>query len=772
MLAKRSRSTLRAEILEDRTTPAAWLAGAGGGAAVTAYGPDGSADRSFAAFEPGFAGGVRVALADLTGDGTPDVVAGTGPGRTAEVRVFDGASGAEVARAEPFGPGFDGGVFVAAGDLDGDGGAEVVVTPDQGGGPRVVVLRGRELTPAGSFYGIDDPNFRGGARVAVADFDRDGAGDLIVAAGFGGGPRVAGYSGRSVAAGAPVRLFADLFVFEQTLRNGVYVAAGDLDGDGAADLVLGGGPGGGPRVFALSGRELLAGREVALANFFAGPDAERGGVPLAVGDLDGDGRADVLAGSGSGTRVRAYLGSASSPGGSPAAFLDLDAFPGLTGGVFVGGTVWSPGAETPTSPPAPPPPAPGPVPPPPPAPAPIPSPPPAPIPPPPPAPTPPPPPSPPPPPAPAPPAQVVYVSTTTEFRAAVAAATPGTHVLLRPGVYDGGSFFAEVRGEDGRPVVIGAADSANKPVVRGGSEALHFSDVSYLELRDLVIEGSSANGINIDDGGTYDTPSHHVTLRNLVVRNVGSTGNQDGIKLSGVRDFRVENCDVRTWGAGGSGIDMVGCHDGLIVGSFFSHGDLTGSNGVQIKGGSTGIAVRDSRFEHAGMRAVQAGGSTGLEFFRPQPPAGYEAADVTVEGNVIVGSQAAVAFVGVDGALVRFNTIYRPTRWAFRILQETTEPGFVPCRNGVVTDNIIAFRSDELATAVNVGALTAPETFRFERNWWYCIDQPALSVPTLPVVEVGGVYGIDPLFVAPESGDLHTRPGSPATAFGAYAPRP
>ena len=78
----------------------------------------------------------------------------------------------------------------------------------------------------------------------------DGVGDLVVAAGFGGGPRVAGFDGTTLGAGTPAKLFADFFAFEQTLRNGVFVAAGDLDGDGFADLIAGGGPGGGPRVTA------------------------------------------------------------------------------------------------------------------------------------------------------------------------------------------------------------------------------------------------------------------------------------------------------------------------------------------------------------------------------------------------------------------------------------------------------------------------------------------------------------------------------------------
>ncbi len=366
----------------------------------------------------------------------------------------------------------------------------------------------------------------------------------------------------------------------------------------------------------------------------------------------------------------------------------------------------------------------------------------------------------------------VSVGTTAEFRSAVAAATPGTHILLRPGVYSGGNFFTNIQGTAAQPIVIRAADPLNMPIFRGSSEGLHFSDVAYLELRNLIVEGASGNGINIDDAGTYDTPSHHVTLSGLIVRNIGATGNQDGIKLSGVQHFVVEHSTILSWGGGGSGIDMVGCHQGVIQGNVFRHGDTVGHNGVQAKGGTTNIRVLDNRFEQAGMRAIQIGGSTGLEFFRPQPPQGFEAKDVTVEGNVIIGSQAAIAFVNIDGATVRYNTFYRPTRWVMRILQETTSPGFVPSRNGVFTDNIIAFRSDELSTTVNIGPNTAPQTFQFARNWWYCLNDPSRSTPSLPTLETGGVYGIDPRLVNAEAGDLRLQPGSPAANYGAYAPRP
>lgn len=183
--------------------------------------------------------------------------------------------------------------------------------------------------------------------------------------------------------------------------------------------------------------------------------------------------------------------------------------------------------------------------------------------------------------------------------------------------------------------------------------------------------------------------------------------------------------------------------------------------------------IRRNRFEYAGSRALNIGGSTGLEFFRP-PLSGegerWEAQGIHVEGNTFVGSLSPVAFVGVDGAVVRFNTFYRPQRWLIRILQETTAPGFVPCRGGHFTDNLVAFHSGEWsAGGVNVGANTAPSTFQFARNWWFCLDAPARSRPTLPVAETDGVYGRDPQFRDPAAGDLRLQPGSLAVGVGAEA---
>jgi uncharacterized delta-60 repeat protein len=310
------------------------------------------------AFFPGSPVVARVAVADVTGDGVPDYVGGSGPGGGPRVVVIDGKTGARVADFFAFEPGFTGGVFVAAADLDGDGKAEVVVTPDQGGGPVVAVYSGAKLAAGATgnaaqlarFFGIDDPAFRGGARPAVGDVNGDGTTDLVVSAGFLGGPRIAVFDGRSVVAGAssPVKLLPDFFAFEPGLRNGAFVAAGDVTGDGFADLAFGGGPGGAPRVRVFSGQGLLAAGGFAslddvpaaqLANFFAGDASLRGGVRLALKDADGDGKAALVTGSGEGepSRVRVFKSANLLANPSPAADQELDPFGAtLADGVFVG----------------------------------------------------------------------------------------------------------------------------------------------------------------------------------------------------------------------------------------------------------------------------------------------------------------------------------------------------------------------------------------------------------------------------------------------------
>ena len=326
----------------------------------------------------------------------------------------------------------------------------------------------------------------------------------------------------------------------------------------------------------------------------------------------------------------------------------------------------------------------------------------------------------------------VLVSSRKELDSALKVAKPGSTILLAPGNYQGGLSARNLRGEKGKPITIAGAQRDKPPVFTGGTTGLHLTDPQYVELRNFVISGATANGLNIDDGGSFDTPAQHVKLSGLIVRDIGGRGNRDGIKLSGVRDFSIENCRVERWGDGGSAIDMVGCHDGLISACGFEHREQAHSaNGVQAKGGSQRIAIRRCHFKNAGGRGVNLGGSTGADYFRPAD-AKFEAADLTVADCFFEGSMAPIAFVGVAGASVRNNTILRPQRWIARILQENTQPHLASCRDGRFERNFVAFRSDELHTAVNIGAATQKDTFRFVGNEWLCLDGRSASKKLLP----------------------------------------
>lgn len=270
---------------------------------------------------PESGGPVRMVRGNVDGDDIPDSIFVTGPGVPLRVAVVGGKDGTVIVSAfDPFGDDFTGGGFVAAGDFDGDGRDEIVVTPDDGGGTRAVIysifnaagstpvsvantLDGSVPQPVSSptvvppdwrphlrvsFFGIEDRNFRGGARVAVGDVNGDGVPDLTVTAGNGGGPRVSLLDGKTLLTN-PERLVNDFFALPGDLPNGVYVTTDDVDGDGKADLVFGAGAGGAPRVVALSGQLLLdAGADAAttepIANFYAGNPDDRDGVQVVNSD--------------------------------------------------------------------------------------------------------------------------------------------------------------------------------------------------------------------------------------------------------------------------------------------------------------------------------------------------------------------------------------------------------------------------------------------------------------------------------------------------------
>jgi large repetitive protein len=208
---------------------------------------------------------------------------------------------------------------VSAGDLDGDGVNEIVTGPGIGGGPAVGVWKLTSGAPvlAQSFLALE-AEFRGGVTVACG-LGADGQSVIVIGAGPGGGPRVRTFDARTL------DVLADVFAFNPDFTGGVYVASGDVLGTGqGTQIVAGPGLGGGPRLRVLG----LDG--TALADTFAAVDTLRDG--LTVATLARAGRpSSVLVGAGQGA-FTGDLSEGALGGLAPVGFFEV----GFEGGVFVG----------------------------------------------------------------------------------------------------------------------------------------------------------------------------------------------------------------------------------------------------------------------------------------------------------------------------------------------------------------------------------------------------------------------------------------------------
>jgi len=274
---------------------------------------------SFFAYTPSFTGGVRVAAGDINGDGAADIITGSGPG-AAHVKAFSGRDNSELRSFLAYGPSFSGGVFVAAGDVNGDGLADIVTGTDAGAAPHVKVFDGRTGSELHSFFAYP-ATFNGGVSVAAGDINGDGTADIITGAGPGAGPHVKVFSGAS---GAEIRSF---FAYDASFAGGVFVASGDINGDGSDDVITGSGAGARGHVKVFDGAT-----GGLLHSFFAYAAGFNGGVRVASGDVDGDGRAEIVMSPGKGTTPQVQVFDARTTN-EIANFLAYP--PTFTNGVFI-----------------------------------------------------------------------------------------------------------------------------------------------------------------------------------------------------------------------------------------------------------------------------------------------------------------------------------------------------------------------------------------------------------------------------------------------------
>ena len=268
-------------------------------------------------------------------DAVPRLVAGPGPSalNPSEVRVWDAFRHEEY--LESFRPWLVNayGTVVAAGDLDGDGYGEIVAGPGQGPHhPPLVVITDGEGEPLDQFlaYGVR----RFGANVVCGDLDGDGREEILTGPGPGDvfGPHVRGWGWDGPGGVTPLPGLS--FLAYGTHRFGVNVACGDIDGDGREEILTGAGPGDvfGPHI---RGWDWNGSSVVPIPGVsFLAYGTNRFGVEVSCGDIDGDLIAEIVTGPGPGEMFGSHVRGWNYDGESlsPIPGVNFTAYPGLTAG--------------------------------------------------------------------------------------------------------------------------------------------------------------------------------------------------------------------------------------------------------------------------------------------------------------------------------------------------------------------------------------------------------------------------------------------------------
>ncbi len=378
----------------------------------------------------------------------------------------------------------------------------------------------------------------------------------------------------------------------------------------------------------------------------------------------------------------------------------------------------------------------------------------------------------------------ILINPGDDWEKKAARARPGDEIILLPGRHRPATF-ERLHGSPGSPITIRAAAKDKPTIIAATLDGLRIKDAAHIVIRDIQITGGSASGIWLAgasapsaptesaDGARAQAPTRarDIYIDNVSISRIGPRGERHGLILAGFADVRINRLQVEGWG--GSAVELIACEDVAISRSAFRGlSDHSQACGIRARAGSDRVSITESRFENAGDIAVCMGGRSNPDEFIPPLPAGAasptvaEAMRIMIDQSIIVGSLCPIAFIHATDCVVRSNTIYRPTRCVFALLQQNPDLAIRPNARNLFGGNLITWKAGDVSRLVEADEGVTITDFILEQNLWWSDDPPDRRdklgpLPGRPEQTADQLFDVNPQF------SETLKPGNPdARAFG------